>query len=43
MEPSLMRGRPGPKRLPQPISLCSASTEFWSFSHFLPNGGLARQ
>ena len=40
MEPSLMRGKPGPKRPSYFFSLCSRFTASASFSHFLPKGGL---
>ncbi len=42
IEPSLIRGNPGPKR-PNAPCLCSRSTADLSFSHFLPNGGLDKQ
>ena len=39
-EPSLMRGRPAPKRPAKPCS-CSSRTAFSTFFHSTPNGGLA--
>lgn len=43
IEPSDTRGVPAPKRPSKPFSLASRSTKAWSFSHFLPKGGLERQ
>ena len=42
-EPSLIRGRPAPKRPASPSDLCSYSTSSFTFFHSTPNGGLARR
>ena len=42
-EPSLMRGRPAPKRPPKPSLSCSSRISRSTFFHSTPNGGLARR
>ena len=42
-EPSLMRGKPAPKRPAKPSDFASAFTAVSTFFHSTPNGGLARR
>ena len=40
-DPSLIRGRPAPKRPPKPSVSCSTVISSLTFFHSTPNGGLA--